>query len=102
MRAVMICLLVLLAVLQYRLWFGQGSYVQAWMLRQQLENQALKNTELQERNSILDAEVTDLKTGHKAVEEQARSDLGMVKSNETFYQVVHPHNNVVDDNSQKK
>jgi len=88
MRFLMLVLIVLLLVLQYRLWFGDGSYLQAWELRQQLKSQAMKNTELQERNDVLNAEVTDLKTGRKAVEEQARSDLGMVKQGETFYQVV--------------
>ncbi len=92
MRLVMAVLIVLLLVLQYRLWFGDGSYLDAWSLRQQLDSKALKNTELHERNTVLMAEVVDLKTGRRAVEEQARNDLGMVKKGETFYQIVHKNN----------
>ena len=93
MRSVMWVLVILLLILQYHLWFGQGGYSQAWKLRKQLEKQAQENTELQQRNAILTAEVLDLKQGRQAVEEHARNDLGMVKNDETFYQVVHANKN---------
>lgn len=82
-------LVAVLVVLQYHLWFGQGGYTQVWKLRRELDQQAQQNTELQERNAVLNAEVLDLKQGHQAAEERARNDLGMVKNGETFYQVVH-------------
>ena len=84
----MIMLVIIFFALQYRLWFGQGSYLQAWRLRHQIELQAKDNNDLQQRNGVLQAEVDDLKQGHQAIEEHARSDLGMVKKNETFYQLL--------------
>lgn len=85
----MMILIIILIALQVRLWFGQGSYLQAWRLHKQINEQAQKNNELQQRNAVLQAEVSDLKQGHQAVEEHARTDLGMVKQNETFYQIIH-------------
>lgn len=89
MRPVMWILVMVLVVLQYHLWFGQGGYTQVWKLRRDLDKQAQQNMMLQERNVVLNAEVMDLKQGHQAAEEHARNDLGMVKKDETFYQTVH-------------
>ncbi|MGD2138284.1 MAG: cell division protein FtsB [Gammaproteobacteria bacterium] len=88
MRKLVIVLLLLLAFLQYRLWFGEGSLVDVWELGREVEAQQAENEKLRERNAALDAEVHDLKQGLDAVEEHAREDLGMVKDGETFYQVV--------------
>lgn len=81
-------LVVLLLGLQYKLWIGEGSVAEVWQLRQTLEAQRAENEELRYRNAALDAEVTDLKTGLDAIEERARRELGMIRRDETFFQVV--------------
>jgi cell division protein FtsB len=81
-------LLVLLVLLQYRLWLGEGGMREVTRLRGQIEQQRVQNQRLKERNRTLLAEVQDLKKGTIAIEERARTDLGMVGSGETFYQVV--------------
>lgn len=88
MNTVRYILLVLLLVLQYPLWFGSGSIPAVWHLRQQVVAQKIENAQLQERNNALVAEVMDLKHGLDAIEERARSELGMVKEGETFFHVV--------------
>ncbi|MGB9429908.1 MAG: cell division protein FtsB [Gammaproteobacteria bacterium] len=81
-------LVLLLLLFQYDLWFGQGDLHGAWKLQQQVNTQQTENTELARRNQVLAAQVQDLKQGQAAVEEQARSDLGMIRKGETFYQIV--------------
>lgn len=81
-------LLALLGGLQYRLWVGNGSLAQATELRQQIADQEAENKRLQERNRVLDAEVSELKKGMETVEERARQELGMVKNGETLYQLA--------------
>lgn len=81
-------LLLLLLLLQYQLWFGEGNMHDASKLQQQAMAQQSENTQLTRRNQELAAQVRDLKQGQAAVEEQARSDLGMIRKGETFYQVV--------------
>ena len=78
----------LLAWLQYTMWFGTGGSQEVDALRAQVEHQRAENLRLQQRNEALVAEVDDLKSGGAAVEERARSELGMVKPGETFYRVV--------------
>jgi len=90
LRIVLVLLLALLAWLQYRLWFGAGGHAEVSALRHQVEQQARDNTGLKQRNDALAAEVEDLKSGEAAVEERARSELGMIKPGETFYRVVEP------------
>jgi cell division protein FtsB len=87
----LVLLLALLAWLQYRLWFGNGGEREVADLQAQVQRQARDNTGLRERNAALAAEVQDLKSGEAAVEERARSELGMIKPGETFYRVVEPH-----------
>lgn len=89
MKIVMGLLVVLILALQYPLWLGNGSLVDAWKLRQERDVQQAQNNMLMERNQALEAEVNDLKQGLAAIEERARSELGMIKKDETFYQVVH-------------
>lgn len=84
-------LLALLAGLQAKLWFGAGGWREARELRETVEAQRAENARLQQRNDALGAEVEDLKSGETAVEERARSELGMVKPGETFYRVVEPN-----------
>lgn len=87
-RFVPLLLLLLLLMFQYQLWFGVGNVSAAMRLRSQVDAQTAENVELAKRNQALAAEVTDLKQGTAAVEERARTELGMVKKNETFYQIV--------------
>ncbi len=77
-----------LIALQIELWTGQSGLWQFWQLKQAISLQEADNAQLETRNSRLHAEVLDLKQGHAAVEERARSELGMIKNGETFYQVV--------------
>ncbi len=89
MTALLVLLLAaLLAWLQFTMWSGTGGSHEVDALRAQVENQRAENQQLQQRNEALAAEVGDLKSGGAAVEERARSELGMVKPGETFYRVV--------------
>ena len=88
MRILVAILLILLLVLQYDLWVGDGSLATVWRLQQEVDEQQLENTHLDERNETLSAEVKDLKTGLDAIEERSRNDLGMLKEGETYIQVV--------------
>ena len=87
----LLVLAVLLGWLQYRLWFGVGGQRQVGTLSAQVDKQKDANTELQERNDALAAEVRDLKdpsSGGAAIEERARDEFGLIKPGETFYRVV--------------
>lgn len=88
MRIVTLILLVLLVLLQYPLWLGRGGWLKVWDLHRQVEAQQQINRQTEVRNALLDAEVRDLKQGTAAVEERARSELGMLKSDEIFYQIL--------------
>jgi cell division protein FtsB len=90
MKVLAAALVVLLALLQYRLWLGEGGLREVRRLRVEIESQRNENQQLKERNRTLAAEVVDLKKGTVAIEERARTDLGMVGKGETFYQVVPP------------
>ena len=83
-------LLIAALALQYRLWLSDDGVREVHRLQDSVASQKQQNAELKERNEQLAAEVKDLKEGLDAVEERARSDLGMVGANETFYQVVTP------------
>lgn len=74
--------------LQYTLWVGDKGLVELWRLQQTVEVTKQENDRLHRRNVILRAEVVDLKTGMDAIEERARSELGMIKEDETFFQVI--------------
>jgi len=89
-RWLLITLLVLLAALQYRLWFGEANLRQVWSLEQEIKQQQTENQALSQRNKQLEAEVQDLKNGLSALEERARSELGMIREGETFFQLVEP------------
>ena len=88
MRVLLGMLVVILVVLQFNLWVGDGSYSQQLDLEAQVEMQKEENVILAERNLELENEVLDLKTGLDAVEERARSEFGMVKKDETLYLIV--------------
>ena len=87
-RWLLLVLALLLGWLQYRFWFGPGNSGEVMMLEAQVENQKRDNAGLQQRNDALAAEVKDLKEGEAAIEERARSELGMIKPGEKFYRVV--------------
>lgn len=78
----------LLVLLQYRLWFGNGSMVEVHHLEKQISQIERENQNLKERNLSLAAEVLDLKQGQEAIEERARSEMGMIKYDETFYRII--------------
>jgi cell division protein FtsB len=90
MRILSVILGLLVLLLQYRLWISDQGKREVWRLTQAVEAQAAANAEQRERNRQLLAEVTDLKVGLTALEERARSELGMVGNSETFYQIVTP------------
>ena len=90
MRALAIVLGLIFLILQGQLWLGQGSLPDLWKLQQRVAEQQDRNQQLRERNAALAAEVEDLKSGLQAVEERARSEIGMIRDGETFYQVADP------------
>jgi cell division protein FtsB len=90
MRAFALILAVLVVLIQYPLWLGKGGWLGVWDADHQLASQKAKSERLQARNEALDAEVRDLKQGYEAIEERARFELGMVRKDEIFFQVVDP------------
>lgn len=88
MRWLTLFLVLMIALLQYPLWLGKGSWLRVWDLSRQIDRQKEANDVLKARNDGLDAEVRDLKQGYAAIEERARAELGMVKQDEMFYQVM--------------
>ena len=88
-------LVILFFSLQLRLWIGEGSLAEVWQLNSAIERQETENHLLEERNKRLRAEVKDLKEGLGAVEERARTQLGMVKEGETFFLVKDDKNGQV-------
>ncbi|MEM7027084.1 MAG: cell division protein FtsB [Pseudomonadota bacterium] len=88
MKPITIVFIFVLALLQYRLWMGNGSLSEVRELDQQILMIEDENKQLRERNLSLAAEVMDLKEGSDAIEERARSEMGMIKHDETFYQIV--------------
>ena len=88
MRVVTYILFALVVLLQYPLWFGKGSWLKVWDVNHKLEAQKSNNEQALQRNAALDAEVRDLKRGTDAIEERARSELGMIKQGEVFIQII--------------
>ena len=88
MKALTLIFVVLIALLQYPLWLGKGSWLRVWNVKHQIAEQKEKNVSFKQRNETLNAEVSDLKQANAAIEERARSELGMIKEDEVFYQVI--------------
>ena len=88
MRIVIAILLVLLILLQAKMWFGEGSFRDISSLEARVAVQEAENQALLDRNQALQAEVEDLRERLEAVEERARSELGLIREGEEFYQVV--------------
>ena len=80
----------LIALIQYPLWLGKGSWLRVWEVDREATQQKEINQKMRARNASLDAEVRDLKQGYDAIEERARSELGMIKRDEIFFQVLEP------------
>ena len=88
MKPFIVLLAVLLALVQFRLWVGDESLAEVWRLRRAIEHQSAENALLKGRNQRLEAEVRDLKNGLEAVEERARFELGMIRRDEIYFQIV--------------
>lgn len=92
MRVFTTVLLILLVLLQYRLWFGKNSVPDYLVLKENVIRQQNTNETLRQRNKLLFADTDDLKLGLEAVEERARNELGMIKENETFFRLIPKEN----------
>lgn len=90
MKVLALSLAALIVLIQYPLWLGKGSWLRVWEVDRQIRVQRDSNRQLQARNLALEAEVRDLKVGLEAIEERARSELGMVRQDEIFFQVLDP------------
>ncbi len=90
MRVVILILFVVLILLQFKLWLGEGGFTEVARLETRVESQRQQNDDLLQRNAELQAEVEDLRDRLEAVEERARNELGLIKPDEQFYQVVPP------------
>ena len=88
MRLLLISLTALVVLIQYPLWLGKGGWLRVWDLSRQVDVALVKEQELKARNAKLASEVQDLKEGTGAIEERARYELGLVRDNETFVQVL--------------
>jgi len=88
MRWISVVLLLLLALLQYRLWFAEGSLAEQHRLEQAVGELQALNQQLRERNQKLESDVLELKSGNAGIEQRARSELGMIREGEVFYQIV--------------
>ena len=88
MKLLTLALLLLIALVQHPLWLGKGGWLRVWEVDRQVRAQRETNQKLSMRNAALDAEVRDLKQGLDAIEERARSELGMIKRDEIFFQIL--------------
>ncbi len=88
MSALRLTLIGLLALMQYSLWMGKGSWFQVRDLDRQIRAQEVENRKMATRNAAIYADVLDLRQGSAAIEERARSQLGMIKDDEVFFQVL--------------
>ncbi|MBT8440096.1 MAG: cell division protein FtsB [Gammaproteobacteria bacterium] len=90
MRFLLALLLLIFLALQYRLWVGEGSYAEVRHLQQEIANRKADLKRMEKENQELRAEIEDLKKGLEAIQERARSELGMIKEGETYFQIVEP------------
>ena len=90
MRTLAVIFGLLVLALQYPMWLGKGGWLRVRELDRQVEAQSRVNAELKARNAALDADVRDLKQGFEAIEERARSELGMIRQDEVFFQLAVP------------
>ncbi|OEY67817.1 cell division protein FtsB [Marinobacter sp. X15-166B] len=90
MKILWAIMVVLILLLQVRLWVGEGSFAQVWSLQEAIDEQRAENQKLALRNERLYAEVRNLRSEQGAVEERARMNLGLIRQDETFFLVVDP------------
>jgi cell division protein FtsB len=90
LRVLAVIFALLILALQYPIWLGKGGWLRVRELDRQVESQKKMNTGLAMRNAALDADVRDLKQGFEAIEERARSELGMIRNDEVFFQLPTP------------
>lgn len=95
MRLITISLVLLLALIQHPLWLGKGGWLRVWDLDQQVNEAHDKNIVLKARNDKLASEVKDLQNGTGAIEERARTELGMIKEGEIFIQLLAPSTSAI-------
>ena len=88
MRVLIAALVVVLLLLQYRLWIAEGSLAERHRLQRQVEEQTRVNEQLRQRNAVLEREVLELQTGREGIEQRAREQLGLVREGEVYYQFV--------------
>jgi len=88
MKLLTLLLAGLIVLIQHPLWLGKGGWLRVWEVDRQIRLQRVTNDRLQARNAVMDAEVRDLKQGFEAIEERARSELGMIKHDEIFFHVL--------------
>lgn len=88
MRLLLLGLVLLLLLLQYRLWFAEGSLAERARLRDEVSEQEVLNEELRERNAVIERDVVELKNGQEGLEQRAREQLGLVRDGEVFYQFL--------------
>ncbi len=100
MKKLAFTLVILIALAQYPLWYGKGSWLNVFEIDQQVTAQRQTNQKLQDRNTILEAEVSNLKKGLDAIEELARNELGMIQKDEVFFQIM--ENNEENSSQRKK
>ncbi|HEY9043668.1 MAG TPA: cell division protein FtsB [Rheinheimera sp.] len=96
MRILTLLLIVLLGLLQYRLWFGQHSIADYFRQQEELKSQQASNLELEKRNRVLRADVKDLQQGLDAIEERARNELGLIREDEVFFRMFSQSGNAKD------
>lgn len=88
MKGLTVVLLALVGLIQYPLWLGKGGWLRVRDVDRQINAQRVINTRLEMRNGALEADVRDLKQGYEAIEERARSELGMIRQDEIFFEVL--------------
>ena len=92
LKVLLAILIVLFGYLQYKLWIAEGKIQDSWQLEQRIISLRAENKTLTQRNNGLQAEVVNLKSGHDVIEEKARSELGLIGKDETFFQYIEPDN----------
>ena len=100
MQILVAALIAVLTVMQYLLWVDEDGVRQTYALRISVQAQTEENAALNERNRALEADIKDLKTGLMAIEERARSEMGMIRQDETFYRLLEepPSKSIAPDN----
>ena len=90
MKILAAILVAFIVLIQYPLWFGKGGWLRVWQIAGDLESQQAANRRLEARNAALAVEVRDLQTGTEAIEERARTELGLIRGDEVFFQIEEP------------